>query len=635
MLTLSTCNKKTIFGCPSSLKILLFLIAITNSMTACSGDSDSPPEAEPTPAPNPFSLSDKSLYITTDDQTPLATSIFFPSSEEPSNPSTTILLQTRYGREGEVAVEHGIDPAYQTWRQLGYVIVAVDVRGSTASFGTRLAEASREEVTDVDDIVTYIIDQPWSNGNVIVEGVSYNAIIADMSLSRPRPEIKGGVLRSLYFDTYSHVMMPGGVLIEPFFEVWGGDSVAIDFGRVIFELDDGSNIELDCAVSAEDCSSLIPFLVPVDGDSDFTLLRESLAGPNHWSLEDYRDITYRDDVADNGYTLSDSSSSAYLESIVVQDKPSQVWNSWMDAAAGASALARFASMPDAPMELWLTANTHNGQASADPFLTEGSDPIPNYEDQLNTMESFFTKILGGETIERIIHYYVIGDGTFKSSETWPPEDVENKNYYLSEDNILSEQRSDTSSQVIYPVDYSATTGEATRWTSPFDAQPNYPDRRDEVLKLLSFDLPAFESDMELVGTPVIYLNIATSSEDPTFHVYLQDVSPEGVVTYLTEGILRAVHRQPASELSYHSGLAAHSFRRDDSLPVIPGTALDIEFALLPIAARIRSGHHLRISLAGNDASLSIDPPGEGSDTFILTMGGENASAITLPLKEWE
>ena len=47
--------------------------------------------------------------------------------------------------------------------------------------------------------------------------------------------------------------------------------------------------------------------------------------------------------------------------------------------------------------------------------------------------------------------------------------------------------------------------------------------------------------MRITGTPVVSLQLSSTQADGALHVYLEDVAPDGRVTYLTEGVLRLVH----------------------------------------------------------------------------------------------
>ena len=84
-------------------------------------------------------------------------------------------------------------------------------------------------------------------------------------------------------------------------------------------------------------------------------------------------------------------------------------------------------------------------------------------------------------------------------------------------------------------------------------------------------------------------------------MYLEDVDENEKVTYLTEGMLRALHRKVSTDTPpYKIFVPYHSYLRKDGLPLIPGEVSDLHFGLFPISALIRKGHRIRIAIAGAD-----------------------------------
>jgi putative CocE/NonD family hydrolase len=153
---------------------------------------------------------------------------------------------------------------------------------------------------------------------------------------------------------------------------------------------------------------------------------------------------------------------------------------------------------------------------------------------------------------------------------------------------------------------------------------------------MTYDTAPFEADMELAGIPVLALEVAALSTDPAFFVYLEDVAPDGRVTFLTEGHLRAIHRKladPAS-LPYDPGPAPHSFARADMLEISPGERLHVEFALSSVAALIRAGHRLRIAIAGADVHMFESYSNGGPERFDIFCG-KGGSTLTVPLRPWQ
>ena len=585
-----------------------------------------PPQAKA--AAKPRGWSDQSYYLTMRDGVRLAVSLYFPDGVAPAKPAPVMFAQTRYGR----AKGGGPGPGAQRdfWLKAGYVIAVVDTRGSTASFGGRPVDIGPDEVRDADEIIAHLASRPWSNGKVISWGFSYLADTADFATSRPAPGLVAGVPRETDFDAYLGLFFPGGVANDAFLNAWSEGARQDDLGR-------DPDAQLDCLARVGDCAKMFPTLQPVDGDEDYKLLRQALAQRGkHWGPEDYAGVTFRDEPGRNGYTMFASSPASALAGIRRERKPVQYWGPWMDGGTAEAALARFRSAPEAPAEVWITAHDHGQRKNSDPFDLARSAPFPSVDEQLKSQADFQARVLGGAKIERTINYYVMGAGVMRRTAVWPPADAATVRLHLAADASLTQAADAPAGVDRYEVDFTASTGGTTRWTAQGGPPAAYADRRGADAKLLVYTGPAMTEDMELVGNPVIDLRLASSSNDPAIFVYLEDVAPDGRVTYLTEGQLRALHRKladPAS-LPYDQGLAPHSFARADALPVTPGKVMQVKFSLSPTAALIRKGHRLRVAIAGADSSMFRRYPAAGPETFLVHRGGGDGSSLDLPMRRW-
>lgn len=101
----------------------------------------------------------------------------------------------------------------------GYAIVAMDVRGTGASFGQWRYPWHESERLDSLFVVDWITAQPWSDGNVCLYGISYdcNAALFTLAAEGQRRSAQGGkptpikAVAALYpfFDLYRDVAAPG------------------------------------------------------------------------------------------------------------------------------------------------------------------------------------------------------------------------------------------------------------------------------------------------------------------------------------------------------------------------------------------------------------------------------------------
>jgi uncharacterized protein len=68
-----------------------------------------------------------------------------------------------------------------------------------------------------------------------------------------------------------------------------------------------------------------------------------------------------------------------------------------------------------------------------------------------------------------------------------------------------------------------------------------------------------------------------------FFAYLEDVAPDGHVTYLDEGELRAVNRKEMgrNEGPYNSPGSSPSNSRHDAKPLVPGKPAELKIRMWP------------------------------------------------------
>lgn len=252
---------------------------------------------------------------------------------------------------------------------------------------------------------------------------------------------------------------------------------------------------------------------------------------------------------------------------------------------------------------------------------------------------FFDRVLRNATPEIVdssIQYYTMGEGQWHTTRTWPPAGFSAERLYFEEGNTLAATRPlAASASDSYAVDFTASSGKQNRWdTGLGGGDVVYPDRADEGKKLLVYTSSPLETDLEITGSPVLSVEMSSTMSDGALHAYLEDVSPEGRVTYVDEGIFRMIDRKEVDpkSLPYEPLDPAHSFLRKDAEPLTPGETVRISFALNPTSVLLRKGHRTRVALAGADTSLFQHYPAEGTPTLTVRREAQRASFIELPVR---
>jgi uncharacterized protein len=320
----------------------------------------------------------------------------------------------------------------------------------------------------------------------------------------------------------------------------------------------------------------------------------------------------------------------------------QVWCGWLDADTCEGALERYATFSN-PQQLIIGPCSHGCRFNVDPFLpAQGhTPPNPTPEEQWRVRADFFDRYLKNDppaNVEPGIQYYTMGEGQWHSTKVWPPAQFAqaSRRYYFGAAHRLDLEAPETASASdSYTVDFTATTGQRTRWhTQNGGLDVIYPDRREADKQLLVYTSAPLETDVEITGSPVISLQIASTESDGAVHAYLEDVAPEGRVTYLDEGIFRIVDRKipDPKTMPFKVFGPAHSLLRADAEPFLPGQPAVLSFGLFPTSLLLRKGHSIRVALAGADAPLFRRYPPQGKPTWTLYHERTRASYIDLPLR---
>jgi putative CocE/NonD family hydrolase len=169
------------------------------------------------------------------------------------------------------------------------------------------------------------------------------------------------------------------------------------------------------------------------------------------------------------------------------------------------------------------------------------------------------------------------------------------------------------------------------WTQMGGPDVVYPDRAQEDGKLLVYESEPLEEDLLVTGTPELSIQLASSHGDGAIFVYLEDVAPDGRVTYVTEGQLRLWYRALSPDApAGHMG-PYHTFQKKDGSPMLPSVSEPIRIGLEPTSALFAAKHRIRIALAGHDASCFKRIPAEGNPVWTVSHNATQRSSIVLPV----
>ena len=145
------------------------------------------------------------------------------------------------------------------------------------------------------------------------------------------------------------------------------------------------------------------------------------------------------------------------------------------------------------------------------------------------------------------------------------------------------------------------------------------------------ELPGSSAPPETPRTSELPARWTGPLPDAAVFAYLSEVEADGTVRYVTEGLLRAIHRaETPAPRNYRTTWPWRSFARKDARPMPRGEPQLLRFALLPTAWRFSAGSRIRLSIAGADADHFVQTPHGRPPVLTVLSGGERASVLELP-----
>ena len=592
------------------------------------------------------------------DGTTLATDLYFPAKDGQALPGPwpTVLERRPYDKSRFFANA----PDGNDYARHGYVMVVQDVRGRFGSAG--VFAAYPQEGDDGLDAFTWITEQPWYNGQIVVTGSSYLASTAQAILVQNPPGLAAAAIR----------VGPGNYHEDG---AWHGGA---------FLLSHNVNYVLGLAASGREAVAkprVEATLRESLREHAFRLMRSSPLAPDFSPLgltpsydrwyQDWQNHELYDDywkTNGNGFTEHYANAA---------DVPVLLIGEWYDAFLGGT-LDQFAgySQGQSPVHLIVgggehrnvySLRTHAGDVDLGP-----ASPIHVRTEMLKWFDQHLKGIDRGVASGTQVRAYRIeggdgtqnddgrlqADGTWQEFGTWPPADARPVPYYLGPDLRLTTEavRSGSITYTFDPTNPVPTIGARVSTGQPALAGPydqrctvELPQCDDDLPLRLRPDVLAFETapldrDLEVSGPVVVRLWISSSAVDTDFTGKLIDQYPptpdypEGYAMNVADGIVRARLRAFAKR--------GPGFRRAYAVrnePLTPGDVYELTIDLWSVSYLFRAGHRIRLDVSsssfphfdvnpntGEPFAKRRLPPVVAQNT--VYMGGDRSSSISLHVR---
>lgn len=576
----------------------------------------------------------QSLYVTMRDGCRIALDFYLPQPAAGSTPPArvpTILIFTPYYRRfvtTDPSVE--VSPNCGRYRDFfvphGYAVVVVDVRGTGASFGTRDALRSPKERDDYYEIAEWVVQQPWSDGRIGATGISYLGAAAVFLASTRHPAVKAIAPLFAVTDIYTDQLYVGGVLST----IW---TTRYDELMVALDQDDRPAL----AKFAYYGNPLFAGPQPVDADADGQLLAQALQQHrSNCRLNDLaRELPFQHDgtLHDPALTLDVCSPGHYARQIP-DDVAIYSISGWYDGAGYSnSAITRFLTLPRHQHRLLLGPWDHGARSNVSPWREKTGSDFPLLAEVLRFFDHHLRGMATGLELEQPVHYFTLHDEQWRAAEAWPPFEGTHR-VHPDAEGVLALQAPATAGSDSYQVDFTVSTGRQTRLErlGAVGVEHYYPDWTERQAQYLHYTSAPLKAPVELTGHVTASLLLSSSEADAAVYVYLTEVLPDGSCRYVTEGLLRALHRDGLSHSpDYVASWPVNTYDRASARPLMPFEPARLSFALLPVSWTFAAGSCLRLSIGGSDEGHGPQVP-HGRPPLIKLLRGADASWFDLPLR---
>ena len=305
---------------------------------------------------------------------------------------------------------------------------------------------------------------------------------------------------------------------------------------------------------------------------------------------------------------------------------------WMDGAYMNGAIARFLTLSGKKDRLLIGPWDHGARSNVSPFRAEVEPQFPLLAEILRFFDEHVQQRDTGLRDEARIHYFSFASERWASAETWPPGTASTRSLYLAGPGQLTEHAG-APARLAHKPDFSFGTGRNTRYgrLAALDITDYYNSWGSRSDRLPRFVSEPLQSDMTVSGHPALTITLESDHRDAAIVAYLEDIAPDGTRRYVTEGMLRALHRKETTPPpTYAANWVFHGCELADAAPLRPGETAAVRLALLPTSWCFKAGHRIALALSGADKDNYIRIPYGRPGNWTIHLGGESPSKLELP-----
>ncbi|MFP4648877.1 MAG: CocE/NonD family hydrolase [Halorhodospira sp.] len=444
----------------------------------------------------------------------------------------------------------------------GFAGVRVDLRGSGESEGVLTDEYLPQEQEDGEDILQWLAEQPWCNGDVGMIGISWGGFNGLQLAARRPPQLKAVIAVAATDDRYADdVHYKGGCLLND----------NLSWASVMFAFNS------------------MPPDPKIVGERWREMWMQRLEHSGLW-LKQWMDHPVRDDYWRHGSVCEDYSAI---------EVPVMIVSGWADGYP--NPVFRLVENLQAPCKglvgPWSHIYPHLGLPGPQiGFLQEALRWWEHWlkGEDTGVMEEPRLRVWMQDSV-RPRTQYARRPGRWVAEPTWPSPHVQPTRLQLSPRHLQwpgeppLETDPERSVSIQSPLSVGLFGG---KWCS-YNNGPDLPyDQREEDGGALVFDTQPLEETVEVLGAPVMELELASSEPVAQIAVRLSDEAPDGKATRVTYGVLNLCHRHGHDRPAY----------------LEPGQRERVRVPLDHIAQSFPPGHRIRLAVSTSYWPLTWAPP---------------------------
>jgi putative CocE/NonD family hydrolase len=427
----------------------------------------------------------------------------------------------------------------------GYACVRVDIRGTGESDGLLADEYAQQEQDDALEVIAWLAEQRWCTGAVGMMGISWGGFNA-LQVAALRPAaLKAIVTVCSTDDRYrDDVHYMGGTLLKD----------GLDWGDYL----------LRAIAHPPD-----PMLV---GDRWLPMWRQRLENMPLF-LETWMRHQRRDAYWMHGSVCQD---------YAAIQCPVFAVGGWTDGYT--NAVLRLLEHLQVPRKGLIGPWAHGY-----PHIALPGPQIGFLQEILRWWDHWLKEVPNGVMDEPMLRAWISESvapaanhqclpGRWVGEATWPPTESLSCELFLTDDGLSIEDRFLTPREICSPQALGSHAGE---WC-PFGRGGDQADNQaDDDRQSLVFDAPPLDEPMEILGAPVVTLELASDRPIATVVVRLCDVRETGEVLRISYGILNLTRRE-----GYESPSALE-----------PGRRYRVRIPFNHAGAALPTNHRIRIALS--------------------------------------